>query len=305
MSNKSEWSELVEGFRLFLKLEKSLSANSIDAYLRDVSKLENYCAIAKITLLPQNLSYKNISDFVIFIHQLGVSNTSQARIISGIRAFYKYLLIEDLINEDPTALLEGPKLKRTLPDILTIDEIDSMVNCIDLSDKHGQRNKTIIEVLYGCGLRVSELCDLKISNINFEDEFIKVKGKGLKERLVPLGKPAANNLKLYLTAIRNTINILNNFEDYVFINNRGKNYSRVMIFYIIKELTKNAGVTKIISPHTLRHSFASHMVDGGADLRAVQEMLGHESIVTTEIYTHIDNSYLRDAIIQFHPRGKF
>jgi integrase/recombinase XerD len=305
MSSKSEWSELVEGFRLFLKLEKSLSANSIDAYLRDVSKLENYCAIAKITLLPQNLSYKNISDFVIFIHQLGVSNTSQARIISGIRAFYKYLLIEDLINEDPTALLEGPKLKRTLPDILTIDEIDSMVNCIDLSDKHGQRNKTIIEVLYGCGLRVSELCDLKISNINFEDEFIKVKGKGLKERLVPLGKPAANNLKLYLTAIRNTINILNNFEDYVFINNRGKNYSRVMIFYIIKELTKNAGVTKIISPHTLRHSFASHMVDGGADLRAVQEMLGHESIVTTEIYTHIDNSYLRDAIIQFHPRGKF
>jgi len=305
MSSKSEWSELVEGFRLFLKLEKSLSANSIDAYLRDVSKLENYCAIAKITLLPQNLSYKNISDFVIFIHQLGVSNTSQARIISGIRAFYKYLLIEDLINEDPTALLEGPKLKRTLPDILTIDEIDSMVNCIDLSDKHGQRNKTIIEVLYGCGLRVSELCDLKISNINFEDEFIKVKGKGLKERLVPLGKPAANNLKLYLTAIRNNINILNNFEDYVFINNRGKNYSRVMIFYIIKELTKNAGVTKIISPHTLRHSFASHMVDGGADLRAVQEMLGHESIVTTEIYTHIDNSYLRDAIIQFHPRGKF
>ncbi len=305
MSSKSEWSELVEGFRLFLKLEKSLSANSIEAYLRDVSKLENYCAIAKITLLPQNLSYKNISDFVIFIHQLGVSNTSQARIISGIRAFYKYLLIEDLINEDPTALLEGPKLKRTLPDILTIDEIDSMVNSIDLSDKHGQRNKTIIEVLYGCGLRVSELCDLKISNINFEDEFIKVKGKGLKERLVPLGKPAANNLKLYLTAIRNNINILNNFEDYVFINNRGKNYSRVMIFYIIKELTKNAGVTKIISPHTLRHSFASHMVDGGADLRAVQEMLGHESIVTTEIYTHIDNSYLRDAIIQFHPRGKF
>jgi len=305
MQSDQTWTEQIEGFRLFLKLEKSLSENSIEAYLRDIGKLHNYCTVQNLETLPQHLVYKNIADFIIFINKLGVSDTSQARIISGIRAFYKYLLIEDIIETDPTELIEGPKLQRKLPDVLTTQEIEKMIDAIDLSNPNGQRNKTIIEVLYGSGLRVSELCNLKISNIHFNEEYIKIKGKGSKERLVPLGKLAANNLIIYKDLIRSKIKIKPAFEDFVFINNRGTSYSRIMIFYIIKEAAKNAGITKTISPHSLRHSFASHMVDGGADLRAVQEMLGHESILTTEIYTHIDNSFLRDAIIQFHPRGKF
>ena len=301
----SDWNEHIEGFRLFLKLEKSLSNNSIEAYLRDVSKLQNFCTINNIQILPQHLQYKQIASFIIFLNELGVSESSQARILSGVRAFYKYFLIEDLINNDPTELIEGPKLKRTLPDVLSVQEIQNIIDAIDMSILNAQRNKAIVEVLYGCGLRVSELCNLKLSNIFFNDDYIKVKGKGSKERLVPMGKPASDNLRSYINEVRVHISPQFNFEDFVFLNNRGKNYSRVMIFYIIKKLVKDAFISKNISPHTFRHSFASHMIDGGADLRAVQEMLGHESILTTEIYTHIDSSFLRDAIIQFHPRGKF
>ena len=298
------WNDAIEGFRIFLKLEKSLSANSIEAYLRDVDKLKFYALGELDCETPILLDFKKLSSFLTYLSGFGFTATSQARIISGIRAFYKYLLIDDLIPLDPTELLESPKLTRHLPDVLNIQEIEDIINSIDLSEPNANIDKAIIELLYGCGLRVSELIQLKLSQIYFKEEFIKVVGKGNKERLVPLGLPALKAIENYMLADRNKTKIQTSYEDFLFINNRGKNYSRVMVFLIIKQRVKNAGISKVISPHTFRHSFASHMVEGGADLRAVQEMLGHESILTTEIYTHIDSSLLRESIVLFHPRGR-
>lgn len=297
------WQPYIKGFHSFLQLEKSLSSNSIEAYEHDILKLTQFLQHKSYSFLPGDLKINHFKEFIQWINELGMSPTSQARIISGVKAFYKYLLLENEINNDPTELIESPKLSRKLPDTLNIQEIEKIINAIDLSKAEGTRNKAILETLYGCGLRVSELVTLKISNIFFDVGFVKITGKGDKQRLVPLGSIAAKNIKLYKDNIRCHINVQKGFEDFLFLNRRGRSLSRVMIFTIIKQLTKKAGIRKSISPHTFRHSFATHLVEGGADLRAVQEMLGHESITTTEIYTHLDREYLRSAIIQHHPRA--
>jgi integrase/recombinase XerD len=297
-----DWKSSIKGFQHYLKLEKSLSANSIDAYLRDIEKLHQYLEMTGDITMPENISLEQLEQFVQYIHKLGLNDRSQARIISGIRAFYKFLLMEDAINHNPTELLEGPKLSRKLPDTLSYDEINQLINVIDLSTPEGTRNKAMLETLYSCGLRVSELVNLKISNLFLEVEFIKVLGKGNKERLIPIGSDAIKYINIYRSTVRNQIAIKPGSEDYLFLNRRGNLLSRVMVFMIIKELAAKAGITKSISPHTFRHSFATHLVEGGADLRAVQEMLGHESITTTEIYTHLDREYLRETIAKYHPR---
>jgi integrase/recombinase XerD len=297
-----DWKSSIKGFQHYLKLEKSLSANSIDAYLRDIEKLHQYLEMTGDITMPENISLEQLEQFVQYIHKLGLNDRSQARIISGIRAFYKFLLMEDAINHNPTELLEGPKLSRKLPDTLSYDEINQLINVIDLSTPEGTRNKAMLETLYSCGLRVSELVNLKISNLFLEVEFIKVVGKGNKERLIPIGSDAIKYINIYRSTVRNQIGIKPGSEDYLFLNRRGNLLSRVMVFMIIKELAAKAGITKSISPHTFRHSFATHLVEGGADLRAVQEMLGHESITTTEIYTHLDREYLRETIAKYHPR---
>ena len=297
-----DWKSSIKGFQHYLKLEKSLSANSIDAYLRDIEKLHQYLEMTGDITMPENISLEQLEQFVQYIHKLGLNDRSQARIISGIRAFYKFLLMEDAINHNPTELLEGPKLSRKLPDNLSYDEIKQLINVIDLSTPEGTRNKAMLETLYSCGLRVSELVNLKISNLFLEVEFIKVVGKGNKERLIPIGSDAIKYINIYRSTVRNQIVIKPGSEDYLFLNRRGNLLSRVMVFMIIKELAAKAGITKSISPHTFRHSFATHLVEGGADLRAVQEMLGHESITTTEIYTHLDREYLRETIAKYHPR---
>ena len=256
---------------------------------------------AKLNAL--NVSRENISTFLVSLSDNNISARSQARIISGIKAFYKYLIIEDYIKSDPTELIESPKIGLKLPDTLSISEIDKLIASIDLSSKQGERNRAIIETLYSCGLRVSELINLQLSNVNFKEGYLKVVGKGNKERLAPMGGRAIKYLSIYINQVRNYQNIRKEDEDIVFLNNRGTKLTRVMIFLIIRKLTAEIGLKKKISPHTFRHSFATHLIEGGADLRAVQEMLGHESITTTEIYTHLDKEYLRSNIIQFHPRG--
>jgi integrase/recombinase XerD len=257
----------------------------------------------KINVSPVTITLKHLKDFIYWINELGLSARSQARIISGLKAFFKYLILEDSIDNDPSSLLESPRLGRKLPEVLSIDEIDQIIAAIDLSQPEGQRNKAIIETLYSCGLRVSELINLKISNLYFDDGFIRVVGKGDKERLVPIGQKAMKEIRYYFQDRNLMNNIDKNSENIVFLNRRGKQLTRVMIFTIIKRLVEKAKIDKKVSPHTFRHSFATHLIDGGADLRAVQEMLGHESIITTEIYTHLDREYLRDAIIQYHPRS--
>ncbi len=299
------WDNQISKFKTYLKLEKGLSENSISAYINDLKKLKNYISkIKKHNIKPHLLQLKHLQNFIMYIADLGVSTATQSRLISSIRAFYKYLLLVDKIDTSPATLLENPRLSRKLPEILSVEEIDKIIESIDLSHKQGHRNKAIIETLYSCGLRVSELVNLKISNLFFDEGFIKIIGKGNKQRLVPVSKTAMENISLYAKNYRNKINIQEGYEDYVFLNRRGKKITRNMIFIIIKETAKKAKINKNISPHTFRHSFATHLVEGGADLRAVQEMLGHESILTTEIYTHIDQSYLRDTILTFHPRGK-
>jgi len=297
-----DWISSIKGFKQYLKLEKSLSPNSIDAYMRDIEKLHQYLDIMGDTTPPENITLNQLEQFVQYIHKLGLNDRSQARIISGVKAFYKYLLMEDVMNHDPTELLEGPKLSRKLPDTLSIDEINAVISSLDLSTPEGTRNKAMLETLYSCGLRVSELINLKISNLFLDVEFIKVVGKGNKERLIPIGSDAIKYINIYRNTTRNQIEIKKGSEDYLFLNRRGKQLSRVMVFLIIKDCVAKAGITKSISPHTFRHSFATHLVEGGADLRAVQEMLGHESITTTEIYTHLDREYLRETIARFHPR---
>lgn len=302
-SNLMNWESSIVQFRSYLKLERSLSNNSITAYETDIRKFVTYLEIAKLQVTPLSVTLQNLKDFIQWINELGLNARSQARIISGLKAFFKYLILEDIIETDPSNLLESPRLGRKLPEVLSLVEIDLIIAAIDLSKPEGQRNKAIIETLYSCGLRVSELINLKISNLYFDDGFIRIVGKGNKERLVPIGNKAMKEIKYYFQD-RNVLSQIDKAsENIVFLNRRGKKLTRVMIFTIIKKLAEIAKINKSISPHTFRHSFASHLIDGGADLRAVQEMLGHESIITTEIYTHLDREYLRDAIIQFHPRS--
>ena len=298
------WDIQKRGFKGFLAIEKSLSDNSIEAYLRDIEKLTQYLELEnKNHLTPIQVTLEDLQHFLSIIFELGLSARSQARIISGIKAFYNYLIIENLSKVNPAELLESPKLGRKLPDTLSIEEIQTLIDTIDLSSMNGERNKAILETLYGCGLRVSELVNLKISNIYFDEEFIKVVGKGDKERLVPISGSALKQIDIYLNQVRNHVKIAKGFEDFVFLNRSGKSLTRVMIFTIIKQLTEKAGIKKTISPHTFRHSFATHLVNAGADLRAVQDMLGHVSITTTEIYMHLDRSYLHEEIRKFHPRN--
>ncbi|MEO6290122.1 MAG: site-specific tyrosine recombinase XerD [Ginsengibacter sp.] len=295
------WQIYKKGFKAYLQLEKSLSENSVDAYLHDVEKFTQYLLFCYHDITPGEVELLHLEKFLKWIGELGMTPASQSRIISGLRSFYKYCLQENISSKDPTSLLETPKLAKYLPEVLSYSEIEKMSNSIDVSTPEGSRNKAIIETLYSCGLRVSELVNLKLSCLYFEVGYVRVIGKGDKERLVPVGVPAIKFIKLYLENIRGHLSIKPGNEDVVFLNRRGGKLSRVMIFIIIKDLAKLAGITKKISPHTFRHSFATHLVEGGADLRAVQQMLGHESITTTEIYTHLDREYLRDVLHQFHP----
>jgi len=297
-----DWNSSIKGFRAYLLLEKSLSGHSIEAYIRDVGKLLEFVIIKKIDLTPDQLNGDHLTDFIYFINDLGLEPKSQARIISGIRAFYKYLIMEDIISTDPSALLESPKLQRTLPDVLSYEEIELILSSIDMSEPHSHRNRAMLETLYACGLRVSELVTLQLSNYFPEEGFVKVLGKNNKERLVPIGESAIKYINLYIKTERSLLPVIHkDATDIVFLNRRGKGLTRVMIFLLIKNFVAKAGIQKSISPHTFRHSFATHLVEGGADLRAVQEMLGHESILTTEIYTHVDRHYLRDTMVRFHP----
>jgi integrase/recombinase XerD len=298
-----DWQTGLIGFRSYLRLERSLSANTIEAYLHDVDMLMQFFKAKSLKKEVSEISGNDLKDFLVWINELGMLPPTQARVLSGLKAFFKYLLLDNQIKIDPSALIESPKTSRKLPDTLSILEINSLIEAIDLSKAEGMRNKAMLEILYGCGLRVSELTSLKISNLFLDIDFIKILGKGDKERLVPIGSEAIKFLKIFIDEIRVHIAVKPGKEDFVFLNMRGNPISRVMVFLIIKDLAKKAGINKSISPHTFRHSFATHLIEGGADLRAVQEMLGHESITTTEIYTHLDRDYLRDTIIQFHPRS--
>ncbi len=298
------WEPYKKSYKAYLQLEKSLSDNSVEAYMRDLEKLTQYLQAENNMKTPAAINLKDLQQFVQSIAKLGINSTSQARIISGIKSFFKYCLIENIVTKDPAILLEAPKLKRALPDILSFEEIERIISKIDLSTPDGTRNKAILETMYSCGLRVSETVNLKISCLYLDVGFIRVIGKGDKERLVPIGRDAIKHIKIYKNNIRVHIAPQKDFEDILFLSKFGKSLSRVMIFYIIKDLAKKAGITKNISPHTFRHSFATHLVEGGADLRAVQEMLGHESITTTEIYTHLDRDYLRETLNRFHPAFK-
>ena len=295
------WETSIKGFKSYLQIERSLSDNSVQAYICDVKKFADYAISIEISELK--VTRADISNFLAQINQEDISARSQARIISGIKAFYKYLIMEDYLKINPTELIESPKIGLKLPDTLSLIEIDKLIAAVDLSNKQGERNRAILETLYSCGLRVSELVNLQLSNIHFKEGYLKVTGKGDKERLAPIGGRAIKYLTIYINEVRNHQEIKKGNEDFVFLNNRGAKLTRVMIFLIIQKLTEKIGLKKKISPHTFRHSFATHLIEGGADLRAVQEMLGHESITTTEIYTHLDNEYLRSNIIQFHPRS--
>lgn len=297
------WEYSIRQFRNYLKLERSLAENSIEAYLHDIVKLQQFFAIKHPELSPIQINAVQIRDFLEFLNELGLTPFSQARILSGIKAFCKYLIFEEYLTNDPSAQIEGPKLGRKLPDTLDFPDIQKLLDAIDHSTPEGTRNRAIIETLYSSGLRVSELVELRLSNVFFEVGFLKIIGKGNKERLVPIGKPALKYLNIYLKEVREKQKIKPGYENYVFLNRRGAKLTRVMIFTIIKDLARSIDLQKNISPHTFRHSFATHLIEGGADLRAVQEMLGHESITTTEIYTHLDRDFLKQTIIDFHPRG--
>ncbi|MBN1131472.1 MAG: site-specific tyrosine recombinase XerD [Bacteroidales bacterium] len=296
------WNAILREYEIFLKLEKALSENSVSAYTADIRKLLRYFEIRGQVPAPDEVEYQHLQEFLGWINGLGLSARSQARIISGIKSFYKFLLIEDRITKDPTAMLEGPRTGRKLPEVLSVDEIDRILSVIDLSRPEGRRNRAMIEVLYSCGLRVSELINLQLSNLYRTEGFFRIIGKGDKERLVPVSDRALKEIEFYLPD-RNALDIKRGHEDFLFLNRRGRQLTRVMVFTVVKELAADAGIRKTISPHTFRHSFATHLVEGGADLRAVQEMLGHESILTTEIYTHLDREYLREAIMSYHPRS--
>lgn len=300
MKRYEKTNKILAKYKQYLKLEKSLSDNTVDAYLTDLDKLLAYLTLEHIDILDATL--ENLEAFSAGLHDIGIHPRSQARILSGIRSFYRFLIMEDYLEADPTELLESPQIGFKLPEVMTLEEIDQLISSIDRGTKEGQRNRAILETLYSCGLRVSELCNLKLSDLYFEEGFIKVEGKGSKQRLVPISPRAIKEITLYFSD-RNQMKIKPEFEDFVFISNFGKNISRIMVFHIIKELAAQIGLKKKISPHTFRHSFATHLLEGGANLRAIQCMLGHESIGTTEIYTHIDRNLLRSEIIEHHPRN--
>lgn len=295
---------LLKGFQMYLRLERSLSTNTLEAYVHDVELFSQYLDQSNSNITVEKAEAGHIRSFIKYIYNLGLTDTSQSRILSGLRSFYKYLILENYIQINPTETIEMPKTARKLPDTLSFEEITLLLDNIDLSTSEGERNKTMLEVLYACGLRVSELVELKYSTIYFDEGFVRVVGKGNKERLVPIGPRTLERIKFYLEHSRSQIKIKHGAEDILFLNRRGSKLSRVMVFTIIKNLVFKAGIEKNISPHTFRHSFATHLVERGADLRAVQEMLGHESITTTEIYTHLDRKYLKETILKYHPRGK-
>ena len=297
------WLESKKGYETFLRIEKSLSPNSVSAYVNDINKLIMFVDEHYPDLTPETVKLAQLRKFVEWMNQNGISPRTQARPISGVKSFYKFLLIEEAVENDPTTLLESPRIGRKLPEILTDDEINNLIDAIDVTKAEGLRNRAILETLYSCGLRVSELVDLKVSNLHFEQEFLRIAGKGERERLVPISKRAIEDIKKYLVNSRKKLVIEKGFENVVFLNRRGRKLSRVMIFTIIKNLADKIKLEKNISPHTFRHSFASALVQGGADLRTVQEMLGHESILTTEIYAHLDKEYLKDTVNRFHPRS--
>jgi len=297
------WKQSIDDFIAYLKIEKSSSVNTIEAYVDDLNKLQAYLQAIGSSATPQEITPAMLSDFLVYEGGRGMQARSQARMLSGIRAFYKYMLMDNLMDADPTRLVDYPKIGRKLPDVLSVQEIDALLAAIDLSRPEGQRNKAMLETMYSCGLRVSELVGIRLSDLFFKEGFMKVKGKGNKERLSPISDRAIHEINLYLPD-RAKLNIARGYEDFLFLNKRGKALSRVMVFNVIKNLATTIGLQKSISPHTFRHSFATHLVEGGADLRAVQEMLGHESILTTEIYTHLDRDFLRQTIVEFHPRSK-
>lgn len=294
------WNESVRLFKDYLKFERGLANNTVSSYLQDVEKLRSFLSDS---INPAEVDFHQLNEFLSFLGEIGISSISQSRIISGLRGFYDFLILENQITQNPFENIVSPKIVRKLPEVLDITEIDAMLAAIDLSTSKGARDRAIVEVMYSCGLRVTELLNLKLSNCNFDERYIQVYGKGDKSRWIPIGKSAIKYTDIYINQIRNHIKVKKGYEDYVFLSRRGTDLSRVMIFYIIKELAQLAGIQKNISPHTLRHSFATHLVEGGADLRAVQQMLGHESILTTEIYTHLDRDYLRQTLIEFHPRA--
>lgn len=297
------WQSYIKHFKNYLRLERSLSGHSVEAYVHDADKLREYAELHGLAPSPTDITEEHLLGFLRYLTELGLSAHTQARFLSGIKAFFKYLLLENLIQEDPSELVESPRLPRKLPDVLSYPEIERMLEAIDHSTPEGTRNRAMLEVLYSCGLRVSELTSLQLTNCYFDIGFIRVLGKGDKVRLVPIGKDAIKYTEIYLNTIRNQLDVKKESEDVVFLNKRGGQLSRVMVFLIIKAVAEAAGITKNVSPHTFRHSFATHLIEGGASLRAVQEMLGHESIITTEIYTHLDRDYLRQVITEFHPRG--
>ena len=297
----SAWSRYITEFVSYLKIEKGLSNNSILAYKNDTIKLKNYCEDNNLSV--KEVQYEHLKNFVTELYDLGLSARSQARIISGIKQFYTYLLLENLVSSDPSELLEQPKIGRKLPEVMSIEEIDQLIRANNLESPEGYRNRAILEVLYSCGLRVSELVELKFSDLFYDEGFVRVIGKGNKERLVPLSKSVEREIQKYVEKTRSTLKIKAGNENFIFLNRRGSKLTRVMIFLIIKDLARKIDLKKKISPHTFRHSFATHLIEGGANLRAIQEMLGHESIITTEIYTHLDQRFLKDAILSFHPRN--
>ena len=297
------WKNNINGFRSYLMLERNLSENSIESYVRDVNKLVYFLEMNDNKVSVKKINTSDLTAFIRWIAEIGMSASSQSRIISGIKAFFRYLILENIISNDPSSLIEGPKKGLKIPETLSIEEIDQIINAIDLSHPQGQRNKAIIETLYGCGLRVSELINLKMSNWYKKDGFIKVIGKGDKERLIPIGNITAKVLNIYVNEVRCHLSIQKGQEDYIFLSKRGKYLSRISIFNIVKELAEKAQIKKNISPHTFRHSFATELIERGANLRAVQEMLGHESITTTQLYTHINKEFLRQSIISHHPRS--
>jgi integrase/recombinase XerD len=303
LKQKVDWQSARKAFKNYLKLERSLSKNSIEAYLRDIDKIEQFLNYQDKKIDPLKIITQDLKDLLQWVNELGMLATSQARLISGIKSFYKFLVMEDLIIKDPSELIEAPKTRRKLPDVLTIEEIENLIGALDLSKTENIRNKAMLELLYSSGLRVTELIELKISNYYPDVEFIKITGKGNKERLVPIGETAMKHITIYRETVRNHQEINKGQEDFMFLNRRGNKLSRVMVFMIIKDLALKIGLQKNISPHTFRHSFATHLIEGGADLRAIQEMLGHESITTTEIYTHLDRDFLKQTIKEFHPRN--
>ncbi|MFN4253460.1 MAG: site-specific tyrosine recombinase XerD [Saprospiraceae bacterium] len=300
------WPAAIQHFKTYLLLERSFSQNTIEAYLNDIGKFVRYLEIEGLDIPPLKATPDDMERFILWVNELGLAETSQARMVAGVRAFYRFLLLEDLIDDDPTELLESPRMKRKIPEVLTVFEIQEMMRAVDLSTDHGVRNRAMLETLYACGMRVSELVDLRLTNLFFDVGFVKVIGKGDKERIIPIGEDAMKHIGLYLEHVRNhQKNIQKGHENFVFLNRRGQKLTRIMVFLVVKDIAARAGITKNISPHTFRHSFATHLVEGGADLKAIQDMLGHESITTTEIYTHLDTEYLKETIYLYHPRLKW